>query len=215
MGNEGSLPQGGTVENVDEQLEYQAKAPPSATTPPGFSTTNDGNSHSLNTHGPVMIEQQHAGGGGLGNGKNHRSGRQLMGAVLKRRGNAHNQNSTGIERTPPPMETAASYPPSSQYNNQSGPTSAVITPGENLSHREDDQGYYDSSQGVVENGNDIHRHSRQPPLPPQQPIYIQQQHSHTQSSQYAIPNQHYYNAEPSSSTLTKRPSTKKVGPLVS
>jgi len=88
MGNEGSMPE---VDDLDE-FEYQARSPPSATLP------------GASSNGPKINGGAQQGGGG---------GR-LKGSVFTRRNNAHNQNSTGIERAPGAMENLDSpYPANS------------------------------------------------------------------------------------------------------
>ena len=152
---------------VDEQLDAQAKAPPSATLPPGMSSSNGNNSN-------TTIPQNSNGGGGKG---------RLMGSVFTRRGNAHNQNSTGIERT---VEVAASYPPS--HYSQESQQNVVPMPGEDLTYMNpasSGDGYYGQQQ----------QHGHHGPPPPQQPMYMQQQHQNQQKlqPQHVIPNsQQYY-----------------------
>jgi hypothetical protein len=176
MGNEGSVPQGeeGTV---DEQLDAQAKAPPSATLPPGL---NGGNSNGM----PPGNGNNGTGAGG-GNGKG-----RLMGSVFTRRGNAHNQNSTGIERT---VEVAASYPPS-HYSQNNGTTAQQVMPmpGEELTYMNPA-----SDPDMDGGGGDYYQQQPQPqqggPPPPQQPMYMQQQQQQKMQPQHVIPNQQYYN----------------------
>lgn len=195
MGNEGSVPQQG-AEDVDEQLEYQARAPPSATNPPSLLSNNNGNTGTASS-------QNHSGGGG-GNSGGGGKGR-LMGSVFTRRGNAHNQNSTGIERT---SESAHSYPPShfgisGDNGNSVGQAAAVPMPGEELTFMGTDStaagGYYHHQQqqeynGKTNNPYDQHHHQELPLV--QQPIYMQQQQQQQQiHAQHVIPNQQYYEQE--------------------
>jgi hypothetical protein len=192
MGNEGSIPQ--ETEDVDEQLEYQAKAPPSATNPPGVpphpSQLSNGMSSPL--HAVVGGTTATATTGGTtGGGKG-----RLMGSVFTRRGHAHNHNSTGIERT---IEVAASYPPS-QYSNNGNNSHAGITntttnnntaassslsvvpmPGEELTYMS-----ADSSAGFYHPQH--HHHLHHGPPPPSQPIYLQQQQ---QQQQHGLSNPKY------------------------
>jgi hypothetical protein len=143
MGNEGSVPQ--ETEELDEQLEYQAKAPPSATNPPGVTPSHSHSPSSLSlplSNGLSTLQhqqqsqQQHQSGVGVGGststggvaGNNGVAGKgRLMGSVFTRRGNAHNQNSTGIfERTT--MEVAASYPPTTNSKSPAAAISSSMDP---------------------------------------------------------------------------------------
>ncbi len=187
MGNEGSLPEDAAGMDDAEELEYQAKAPPSATTPPGMPQLP-------NVH-PLQQHQQ----------LSERSGRKLMGSVFTRRGNANNQNGTGIERAQLPLEAAHSYPPSEYTNNGGGISlsgnhnpSIVPMPGEDLTYMSPDPsvsgGYYsNSSYGSNQDAN-LYRHQQHPPSP-QQPLYIQNQQAATTPKQHIIPSQQYYDGQ--------------------
>lgn len=195
MGNEGSLPEGVAGLQDAEELEQQAKAPPSATPPPGMlpSTPGHSQSHYINGSGtakgqhPLQQQQQ----------LSERSGRKLMGSVFTRRGNAHNQNSTGIERAPP-MEAAHSCPPSEYSSNGGGVISSsnnhnpsvVPMPGEELTYMNpaplETGGYYSSPDSS---------HYQHHPPSPQQPIYVQQQQAASTPKQHVMPTQQYYSAQ--------------------
>lgn len=194
MGNEGSLPEDAAGPALDdaEELEYQAKAPPSATTPPGMAhLPNNNNLHPLQQH------QQHS----------ERSGRKLMGAVFTRRGNANNQNSTGIERAQPPLESALSLPPS-EYGTNGGISlsgshnpSIVPMPGEDLTYMNPavhEAGGYNYSNGPYGTNQDAdlyrQQHHHHPPSP-HQPLYIQNQHAATTPKQHITPTQQYYDGQ--------------------
>jgi hypothetical protein len=197
MGNEGSVPQQGVEDALDEQLEYQAKAPPSATNPPPHSQLSNGGPSSQQQSSQINSGGGASSGGGKG---------RLMGSVFTRRGNAHNQNSTGIERT---VEVAASYPPS-HYSNSTGngaTPSVVPMPGEELTYMGADQagGYFAPQQPQQRyndgKGNPYDQHG---PPPPQQPVYMQQQQS---QPHHVMPNQQYYQQQAEHASL--RTSTKE------
>jgi hypothetical protein len=222
MGNEGSVPQGTAAYNdpnsasvnggLDdaEGLEYQARAPPSSINPSQHNTHPPGSVPS-SARGSNGSSTANAGGEGGSGG--HRSGRPLIGAVFTRRGNAHNQNSTGIER---PVQTAASYPPPQYHHSHVSPEDfdipatdskghptrssaaeaaaaahAVPMPGEELTYMSptDNSQHYQHHQQLPH--QQLHHPSGQPP--PQQPLYMQQQqHASAAGKQHVVPNQQYY-----------------------
>jgi len=162
MGNEGSLPEGEDVEG----FEYQARSPPSAIPPSanaqGYAGANN-NADRLN--GGQQQQQPHHGVG------------RLKGSVFTRRTNAHNQNSTGIERAPahPVLNDSSSDQSSSSYPSASG------MPGEELA-------YMNQATGGV--GVQPQHHQQQPyPSHAQQ----QQQYSQQQQQMYA---QQYHQQQP-------------------
>ena len=162
MGNEGSLPEGEDVEG----FEYQARSPPSAIPPSanaqGYAGANN-NADRLN--GGQQQQQPHHGVG------------RLKGSVFTRRNNAHNQNSTGIERAPahPVLNDSSSDQSSSSYPSASG------MPGE-------ESAYMNQATGGV--GVQPQHHQQQPyPSHAQQ----QQQYSQQQQQMYA---QQYQQQQP-------------------
>jgi hypothetical protein len=203
MGNEGSLPEDAPALDDSEELEYQAKAPPSASTPPGMTHLPNSNN---NLH-PLQQQQQHS----------DRSGRKLMGSVFTRRGNANNQNSTGIERAQPPLEAAHSYPPS-EYTNNNGSgggggislssnihnPAIVPMPGEDLTYmnpavNDAAGGYYSNGEAYGTTSQDVNQYRQQQqqqhqhhPPSPQQPLYVQNQYASTTPKQHVLPTQLSY-----------------------
>ncbi|KAG7351852.1 serine/threonine protein kinase [Nitzschia inconspicua] len=239
MGNEGSVPQQqGGEDYVDEQLEYQAKAPPSATNPPGVpplpsqllssstaAVATAGSSSSsaaalLSNGGPPpssrfqhdqsqqQSTKQSGGGGGGGGSVSSVSGGggkgRLMGSVFTRRGNAHNQNSTGIERAVVVVDSASA----TNNNNNNASHHIVPMPGEELTYMSADPSgdYYQQPQpqqqqqqqsydGTAIKGINPYDQTipPPPPPPPSQPMYMQQQMQQMQQQPVTVtPNQQYY-----------------------
>ncbi|KAG7338333.1 serine/threonine protein kinase [Nitzschia inconspicua] len=239
MGNEGSVPQQqGAEDYVDEQLEYQAKAPPSATNPPGVpplpsqllssstaAVATAGSSSSsaaalLSNGGPPsssrfqhhnQSQQQstiHSGGGGSGSGGSGKG--RLMGSVFTRRGNAHNQNSTGIERAVVGVESASA---TNNNNNNNASHHIVPMPGEELTYMSADPSgdYYQHQQqnqhqqtydGTSIKGINPYDQTPPPPPPPPQPMYMQQQMQQQQQPVTVTPNQQYYQQDHEKGTST-------------
>jgi hypothetical protein len=165
MGNEGSLPEGEDVEG----FEYQARSPPSAV-PPSANTQGyaGANNNAVLLNGGHHHQQQQQPHHGVG---------RLKGSVFTRRTNAHNQNSTGIERAPahPVLNNSSSDQSSSSYPSASG------MPGEELAY----MNQAGSSVGVQP------QHHQQQPYPNNaQQQQQQQQYSQQQQQMYAQQYQH-------------------------
>ena len=212
MGNEGSLPSS----DESEGMEYNPSTlSPSAVGGHSRSSNNNANNNdpramvsgnSIVDAGVIPVgvgvggTQQHqgnsrssGGGGERSNGSSgggHHGGR-LKGSVFTRRSHAHNQNSTGIERTnqqlqqQSPAESGASYPPSqSSVNSSSSGLSAYHTPIPSMAGEE--LAYINpgniTTQHPYQNTNNMNAHQ-------QQQMYAQQQQQYQQQQQQ----QHYYN----------------------
>ena len=168
MGNEGSLPAG---EDLDG-FEYQARSPPSAIPPPGDAQAYIGaNNNDPRVNGAQQQLQQQQ-GRSVGGGREGVGVTRLKGSVFARRGNVHNQNSTGIERSPAQstMNAPSEYPTPVYQTAVAG----MPMPGKELP-------YINAAGGGQ---SQYHQQQPYPSHPQHQQQYSQQQQQHMYVQQY-------------------------------
>lgn len=185
MGNEGSLPAG----EDSEGFEYQARSPPSAIPPHGDAQDYLGaNNNDPRLNGMQQQQQQgRTGGGGREGG-----GGRLKGSVFTRRGNAHNLNSTGIERAPnhSTMNPSSDYPPPAYQTPASMPMS-----GEGMAYMNAAGG--GQPQHHQQQPYPSHAQHQQQYSQHQQHMYAQQYQQQQHQQQYQPQQQYHPQGQPS------------------
>jgi len=202
MGNEGSLPSNEDTEGFD----YEGRSASSSIQPSSDgrsynhgNTNGSGNNNNNAQHTHHSESSNRSGGVG-----------RLKGSVFARRSNAHNQNSTGIERAPP----ASSYPSASSTNNEalssvdrdnSGSSSYHTSAGDDLAYVMNHTNTANHNHpGTSSGGQHQQQHLQSYPGHPQQhqqqhyqqqSVYTQQQYQQQHQHQQPQYQQHYHHAQ--------------------